>query len=248
VVRRSGRHDLDVPSHAETPVVSAHLTVLRAGPHEVRTAVLLPRDHVPGSARLPVLLSPYGGPHHSEVVHGRGHAEHQWFADQGFVWWSPTVVGLRVAVRRGSAPWRATSQARWPPTSWPRSTPSPPPCPTPTSPGRRPRLVLRRLPAALLVLRHPDRVHAAVAGAPVTDWRRYDTAYTERYLGHPDDQPDRYDEQSLLALAPGLRRPLLLVHGLTDDNVVVAHTLALSAALTVAGRRTRCCRCPASPT
>ena len=83
--------------------------------------------------------------------------------------------------------------------------------------------------AALAVLRRPDIFHAAVAGAPVTDWRLYDTAYTERYLGHPDERPQNYDSTSLIALADLLRRPLLLVHGLADDNVFAAHSLQLSA-------------------
>jgi dipeptidyl-peptidase-4 len=86
------------------------------------------------------------------------------------------------------------------------------------------------------VLRRPDVVHAAVAGAPVTEWRLYDTAYTERYLGDPRTGPAAYDASSLLPLAPRLSRPLLIIHGLTDDNVAVAHTLRLSGALTVAGR------------
>jgi dipeptidyl-peptidase-4 len=78
--------------------------------------------------------------------------------------------------------------------------------------------------------------HAAVAGAPVTDWRLYDTFYTERYLGHPAENADRYDVCSLLADAPALTRPLLLIHGLADDNVVAAHTLRMSSALLAAGR------------
>ena len=90
--------------------------------------------------------------------------------------------------------------------------------------------------AALAVLRRPDVFHAAVAGAPVTEWRLYDTHYTERYLGDPTEQPDVYDANSLLPLAPGLTRPLLLIHGLADDNVVAAHTLQLSSALLAAGR------------
>jgi len=90
--------------------------------------------------------------------------------------------------------------------------------------------------AALAVLRRPDVFHAAVAGAPVTDWRLYDTHYTERYLGHPDERPSNYRRTSLLADADRLRRPLLLVHGLVDDNVVVAHTLQFSSALLAAGR------------
>jgi dipeptidyl-peptidase-4 len=90
--------------------------------------------------------------------------------------------------------------------------------------------------SALAVLRRPDVFHAAVAGAPVTEWRLYDTAYTERYLGDPRVDPSPYDACSLPGLAPGLQRPLLIIHGLTDDNVVVAHTLRLSSALTIAGR------------
>jgi dipeptidyl-peptidase-4 len=79
-------------------------------------------------------------------------------------------------------------------------------------------------------------VHAAIAGAPVTDWSLYDTFYTERYLGHPDAHPEAYERTNLLTEAAALRRPLLLIHGLADDNVVSAHTLQLSAALLAAGR------------
>jgi Dipeptidyl aminopeptidases/acylaminoacyl-peptidases len=86
------------------------------------------------------------------------------------------------------------------------------------------------------VLRSPDRIHAAVAGAPVTEWRLYDTAYTERYLGDPAANAAAYDGCSLITDAAALTRPLLLVHGLADDNVVVAHTLQLSSALLAAGR------------
>ncbi len=91
--------------------------------------------------------------------------------------------------------------------------------------------------SALAVIARPDVFHAGVAGAPVTDWRLYDTCYTERYLGHPDEQPEVYARNSLLAAAAGLERPLLLIHGLADDNVVAAHTLRLSSALLAAGRR-----------
>ena len=77
---------------------------------------------------------------------------------------------------------------------------------------------------------------AAVAGAPVTDWALYDTHYTERYLGRPDEHPERYRSTSLLGDAAALQRPLMLIHGLADDNVVAAHTLQLSAALLEAGR------------
>ena len=95
--------------------------------------------------------------------------------------------------------------------------------------------------AALAVLRRPDVFHAAVAGAPVTDWRLYDTHYTERYLGLPGRATAAPTTGPRSFLRPNgpwrarAPRPLLLIHGLADDNVVVAHTLRLSAALLAAG-------------
>ena len=87
------------------------------------------------------------------------------------------------------------------------------------------------------MLRRPDVFHAAVAGAPVTDWRLYDTHYTERYLGDPDDRADGVRRAArCFRWRRTLDRPLLLIHGLADDNVVAAHTLQLSAALLAAGR------------
>ncbi len=95
--------------------------------------------------------------------------------------------------------------------------------------------------AALAVLRRPDVFHAAIAGAPVTDWRLYDTHYTERYLGDPRSEPGNYDTNNLSAdvTVPSAQkpaRPLMLIHGLADDNVVAAHTLRLSRTLLGKGR------------
>jgi dipeptidyl-peptidase-4 len=90
--------------------------------------------------------------------------------------------------------------------------------------------------AALAVLRAPEVFHAAVAGAPVTDMALYDTHYTERYLGDPRQTPETYERCSLISEAGQLTRPLMLIHGLADDNVVVAHSLRLSSALLAAGR------------
>ena len=102
--------------------------------------------------------------------------------------------------------------------------------------------------AALAVLRRPDVFHAAVAGAPVTEWRLYDTAYTERYLGNPSVDAAPYDHRFLLPLAAYLRRPLLLIHGLSDDNVFAAHTLELSTHLLRAGRQHEVLPLSGSPT
>jgi dipeptidyl-peptidase 4 len=90
--------------------------------------------------------------------------------------------------------------------------------------------------SALAVLRRPDVFEAGVAGAPPTDWLDYDTHYTERYLGMPDTDAEAYREGSLLTYAADLKRPLLLIHGTSDDNVYFRHTLKLTDALFRAGR------------
>jgi dipeptidyl-peptidase-4 len=91
--------------------------------------------------------------------------------------------------------------------------------------------------AALAVMRYPELFKAAAAGAPVVDWRDYDTAYTERYLGLPAQAPEAYTRSSLLTWAPKLERPLLIIHGTADDNVYYFNSLKLADALLRAGRR-----------
>jgi dipeptidyl-peptidase-4 len=90
--------------------------------------------------------------------------------------------------------------------------------------------------ATMAVLRRPDVFHAAICGAGPSDQRLYDTHWRERFLGHPEQEPEAYEHSSPIGEAGALTRPLLLVHGLADDNVVVAHTLRMSAALLAAGR------------
>ena len=77
------------------------------------------------------------------------------------------------------------------------------------------------------ILRAPESFAAAVAGAPVTDWRLYDTHYTERYLGTPAENPDGYRSAGVLTYAAQLRRPLLVIHGMADDNVLFQHSTLL---------------------
>ena len=76
---------------------------------------------------------------------------------------------------------------------------------------------------------------AGVAVAPVTDWRLYDTHYTERYLGKPQENPAGYAKSAALADAVGINVPLLLVHGMADDNVLFDHSLKLVKVLQDAG-------------
>ena len=70
-----------------------------------------------------------------------------------------------------------------------------------------------------------------ISVAPVTDWRLYDTIYTERYMQRPDDNPTGYDESAPIFDAHRLEDPFLLIHGTGDDNVHLQHSIALSEAL-----------------
>jgi dipeptidyl-peptidase 4 len=81
----------------------------------------------------------------------------------------------------------------------------------------------------------PDVFRAVAAGAPVTDWRRYDSIYTERYLGLPADNGAGYEKSSILGRAAAIRSRLLLFHGTADDNVHLSHTVRLIAELHKAG-------------
>ena len=229
-----------IASLAETPNLPVPRPQLTwsAGPSRIRMAILLPSWHQPGSGMLPVLCDPYGGPHGKRVLAtGGAYLSPQWFAEQGFA-----VV---IADGRGT-PGRGPD--------WDRAVTGDLAGPVledqvealHSAAEQCGDLDLSRVGirgwsfggylAALAVLRRPDVFHAAVAGAPPTDWRLYDTCYTERYLGLPSEDPEAYANSSLLADAPKLTRPLLLIHGLADDNVAVAHTLRLSSALLAAGR------------
>jgi len=236
IVRRQDNDDLTIESLAEWPLVSPNVEILHVGDRRLATAVLFPHDH--DGSPLPVLLDPYGGPHALRVTQSHNALlTSQWFADQGF---AVVVTDGRGTPGRGS--------------EWERAVHGD----LATAPlddqiealhaiaDQFGGLDLDRVAirgwsfggylAALAVLRRPDVFHAAVAGAPVTEWRLYDTHYTERYLGDPVNSAQTYDASSLLPLAADLTRPLLLIHGLADDNVVAAHTLQLSSALLAAGR------------
>ncbi len=244
---RDGARRLVVDGEAVTPdglQVRRMPTFHVVGERDLRAAVLLPTDwSIEEGSPLPVLLDPYGGPHAQRVQRTRGQfLTSQWFADRGF---AVVVTDGRGTPGRGPAWERAVRGDLAGPVLDDQVDA------LHALAEADDRLDLSRVAirgwsfggylAALAVLARPDVFHAAVAGAPVTDWRLYDTHYTERYLGHPDEEPDNYGCTDLCALAGSLGddvpvRPLLLVHGLADDNVVAAHTLQLSRALLEAGR------------
>ena len=226
-----------VTSQAERPVLEAKPIIFRAGGRELRAALLLPEGREPDEP-LPVLLDPYGGPGLRLVVRARDmFLESQWFADQGF---AVLVADGRGTPGRGTAWERAVHRDVMAPALEDQVDAL-------HAAGNTfsfldlTRVAIRGWSfggglAAAAVLRRPDVFHAAVVGAPVTDERLYDTHYTERYLGHPDEEPEVYRRNSLLDDAPRLERPMLIIHGLADDNVFVANSLRLSRALVEAGR------------
>ena len=76
-----------------------------------------------------------------------------------------------------------------------------------------------------------DRIAAGISGAPVTDWRLYDTYYTERFMDRPQDNAAGYEASSVFTHLGGLTAPLLLIHGMADDNVLFTNTTRLISAL-----------------
>ncbi len=239
MVHREGTEPAPINVVSETPPHQSVIRLMKAGKHELRTAVLLPRDHQTGSAKLPVLMDPYGGPHAQRVVaSARAFLEAQWLADQGFC---VIVCDGRGTPGRGHDFERAVQNDFASVTLDDQvdalaAVAEAYPDDVDTSRVGITGWSYGGYLSALAVLRRPDVFHAAVAGAPVTEWRLYDTCYTERYLGDPNSQPEVYDRNSLIPLAPALERPLMIIHGLADDNVVAAHTLQLSSALLGAGR------------
>jgi dipeptidyl-peptidase-4 len=242
-VLRSGERIGELRNLSAAVPYAARPVLARVTDRRLPTGVLYPRQHVAGR-KLPVLVDIYGGPGHQEVLAARSRwQERQWWADAGFAvvvidnrgtpGVSPSfekVVHRRLAdVVLGDQVDALHALA-----------------------DKHPDLDLSRVAirgwsfggwlAALAVLRRPDVYHAGIVGAPVTDWTLYDTAYSERYLGLPAESADVYAHHSVIEPAqepptgPEDARPMLLIHGLADDNVVAAHTLRLSAALLASGR------------
>lgn len=227
------------------PSLRPDVELLRLGERDLHAALIRPA----GDGPWPVLLLPYAGPHAQRVLRSSSaFLTAQWFADHGF---AVLVADGRGTPGRGPAFEREVAgDLAGPPLQDQVDA-------LHAAAAHEPRLDLSRVGisgwsfggylAALAVLRRPDVFHAAVAGAPVTQWGLYDTHYTERYLGDPTANADAYarsdlvdgDGQLLGAVEPpDPDRPprLLIIHGLADDNVVAAHSLRLSAALLAAGR------------
>lgn len=187
--------------------------------------------------KYPVIVHVYGGPHKQMVLRqGDDKLLDQWLANQGFI-----VVRIdgRGTPNRGRE-WERAIRGNFI-----------------DQPLDDQALVLQLLAArngemdlervgvygwsfggyfsAMATMRRGDLFKAGVAGAPVTDWIDYDTHYTERYIGLPDENPEAYEVSNVLTYAEQLKVPLRILHGTADDNVYFVHGLKMSDALARAG-------------
>jgi dipeptidyl-peptidase-4 len=227
-----------LPSVAERPSSLPKVELVRTdGPRPMDGAIVRPRDFKKGT-RYPVILDVYAGPHHKQVIaQPDRYMIDQWMADRGYIVvaldgrgtpghgreWERAIRGnlIKAALEDQVAGLEALAK-------------------------REPAMDLKRVGvvgwsfggyfSAMAVMQKPDVFHCAVVGAPVVTWENYDTFYTERYLGLPSENAEAYRASNVLTYAKDLRRPLLLIHGLTDDNVYPQHSMQLADTLFNAGK------------
>jgi len=227
----------ELTSVAERPSITPHLQFVTVGSRHVHGVIMTPEGYDP-RLTYPVVVSVYGGPHVQVVMQARNrYLLDQWLANQGFI-----VVSFdgRGTPARGRA-WERTIKNNL------IDVPLNDQVEALQALGREmPQLDLSRVGiygwsfggyfSAMAAMRRPDVFRAGVAGAPVADFRDYDTHYTERYMGLLNENLNGYKASSVLTYAPKLERPLLIVHGTSDDNVYFLHSLKLCDALFRAGK------------
>jgi dipeptidyl-peptidase 4 len=227
-----------LPSVAERPSLLPKIELTRTdGPRAMDAAIVRPRDFGKDK-HYPVILDVYAGPGHKQVLaQPDRYMIDQWMADRGYIVvaidgrgtpghgreWERAIRGnlIDVALTDQIVGLRALAK-------------------------HEPAMDLKRVGvvgwsfggyfSAMATIRKPDIFRCGVVGAPVVTWDNYDTYYTERYLGLPPENAEGYRASSVLTYAADLRQPLLLIHGLTDDNVYVQHSMQLSDALFNAGK------------
>jgi len=240
VLRSSGGAAIcALPSVAEKPSALPTVELTRtSGARAMDAAIVRPKSFRKGT-RYPVILDVYAGPHSKQVVaRPDRYMINQWMADRGYVVvtidgrgtpghgreWERAIRGNLIdpALEDQVAGLQALAL-------------------------KYPELDLTRVGSvgwsfggyftAMATIRRPDIFRCGVVGAPVVSWENYDTFYTERYLGLPSENAEAYRTSSVLTYATELRRPLLIIHGLTDDNVYFQHSVQLAEALFQAGKR-----------
>lgn len=234
---RNGHELARLPDLSEQPPALPAPVFSEAGPNHLDALLIRPAHAEPGR-KYPVLLSVYAGPGVKVVQRApRDYVEDQCVADAGFI---VASIDGRGTPGRAHDFERAT---KFDLIDAPLAD---------QVEGLRalgaanPDMDMTRVAAmgwsfggyfsAMATIRRPDVFRAGVAGAPVIDWTDYDTAYTERYLGLPAAHPEAYRVSNVLTYADQLSRPLMILHGLTDDNVYFANTSKLAEALLRAGK------------
>ena len=225
----------ELPSVAVKPPFMSKELVERVGDLGYWTSLVRPRNF-DAKHKYPVVVDVYAGPGHQQVT-AAPHLMRQWMADRGVI---------VVAIDGRGTPGRGHDWERWIAGDFSRTIDDQ--ASALQALGKKhPEMDLSRVgitgwsfggyESALAVLKRGDVFHVAVAGAPVVDWRDYDTHYTEHYLGVLPEHKAAYDASSLLTYVSRLQRPLLLIHGTSDDNVYFFHTLKLCDALFRAGKQ-----------
>jgi len=236
-VRRQITPD-DIPYAAHlSSHVAPHFGTLKAadGKTDLHTVLMLPPG-MPAGAKVPVFFQVYGGPGAGrQVRRAFGSLLHQFLLQQG---WAVFSVDNRGTPDRGKAFEDAIYHRMGFPEvddqmaalKWLKA---------------QPFVDAERVAAygwsyggfmvQRMMTQHPTAFAAGVAGAAVTDWTLYDTYYTERYLGNPSEDMAPYTASDVTLCADWLARPLLLIHGMADDNVVFDNTARMMAALQKAG-------------
>lgn len=181
--------------------------------------------------KYPVFFQHYGGPHSQQVSKAWGGALQQYIVDRGYIWF---VLDNRGAANRGKAFEDHLFQAmggvevadQLAGAAYLKTLDF-------VDPGKITTygwsyggyMTLKMLQAA------PGTFAAGVSGAPVSKWELYDTHYTERYMGDPRKVQAAYDKASTVADTTKIADPLLLIHGMADDNVVLEHSTVMMARL-----------------
>jgi dipeptidyl-peptidase-4 len=229
-------HNEVAAGHPYAPYASSHLPTeygtLPAGDGQALYWSMIKPAGFDPAKRYPVFLTTYGGPHAQRVTRGWGSLFNQYMAQQGFVVFTldnrgssrrerrftdvihgelgkheveDQLAGIDWLGKQGFVDPQRIGVFGW-------------------SYGGF--MTLRLLAAA------SNRIAAGVAVAPVTDWALYDTHYTEQFMGTtPQANPEAYRQSGVLAHLDGLTSPLLLVHGMADDNVLFTNTTRLIDAL-----------------
>jgi dipeptidyl-peptidase-4 len=232
-------HNILNTDHPYAKYQAAHLATeygtLTASDGQTLHYSLLKPSRFNASKRYPVFLSTYGGPHAQHVARRWGNLFDQAMAQQGFVVFrldnrgaarrertftdaiyqqlgvcevADQLVGIDWLARQSFVDAKRIGVFGW-------------------SYGGF--MTLRLLAQA------SDKIALGVAVAPVTDWALYDTHYTEQFMGTPTENPQGYKNSGVYAHLDGLRSPLLLMHGMADDNVLFSNTTRMIAALVERG-------------